>query len=116
MNIDEIREYCLSFKGTAEKLPFDETTLVFTVQNKMFCLTDLVETESINVKCDPEEAVALRERYEEVLPGYHMNKNHWNTVIITGKIPNALVKEWIKNSYDLVVASLPKKLQKELME
>jgi predicted DNA-binding protein (MmcQ/YjbR family) len=116
MNIEELRTFCLSLKGTEEKLPFDDRTLVFTVKGKMFCLTDIEDYESINLKCDPEEAVLLRERYEDVIPGYHMNKNHWNTVKTNGNIPDNLLKEWIRKSYDLVVSGLPKKLQKELKE
>ena len=116
MNIEDLRTFCLSLKGTEEKLPFDDRTLVFYVKGKMFCLTDIEDYDSINIKCDPEEAVMLRERYEEVIPGYHMNKNHWNTVKTNGKIQDKLLEEWIKKSYDLVVSGLPKKLQKELDE
>jgi predicted DNA-binding protein (MmcQ/YjbR family) len=116
MNIEELRTFCLSLKGTGEKLPFDDRTLVFYVKGKMFCLTDIENFESINLKCDPEEAVMLRERYEEVIPGYHMSKSHWNTVKTNGKIPDKLLEEWIRKSYALVVAGLPKKLQKELAE
>jgi len=116
MNIEELRTFCLSLKGVEEKLPFDNRTLVFYVKGKMFCLTDIEDYESINLKCDPEEAIMLRERYEEVLPGYHMNKNHWNTVKTGGKIYDNLMKEWIRKSYDLVVSGLPKRLQKELAE
>jgi len=116
MNIEELRTICLSLKGTEEKLPFDDRTLVFTVKGKMFCLTDIEDYESINIKCDPEEAVLLRERYEDVIPGYHMNKNHWNTVKTNGKVPDKLLEEWVRKSYDLVVSGLPKKTQKELIE
>jgi predicted DNA-binding protein (MmcQ/YjbR family) len=114
MNIEELRNYCVSMKGTEEKLPFDDRTLVFYVKGKMFCLADIVDFESINVKCDPEKAVLLREQYEEVTPGYHMSKKHWNTVKTTGSIPDKQLKEWIKDSYDLVVAGLPRKIQQEL--
>lgn len=114
MNIDELREFCLSLKGVEEKMPFDETTLVFTVKGKMFCLTDIADFDFINVKCDPEEALELRELYSEVTPGYHMNKKLWNSVKIKGKIKDKLIKEWILNSYNLVVKGLPKKVQKEL--
>jgi predicted DNA-binding protein (MmcQ/YjbR family) len=114
MNIEELRDYCLSLKATEEGLPFDDNTLVFYVKRKMFCLADIEDFESINLKCDPEEAVLLRERYPTVTPGYHMNKKHWNTVKMDGSIPDAQIKEWIKNSYQLVVAGLPKKVQREL--
>ena len=114
MNIEELREYCISKKGVTESFPFDETTLVFKVMNKMYALTNLDGNLSINLKCDPEKAVKLREEYSSVLPGYHMNKKHWNTVMIDGSISTVLVKEWIDNSYNLVVLSLPKKLREEL--
>lgn len=80
----------------------------------MFALTDLEEFESVNLKCDPDEAVELRERYEGVTPGYHMNKKHWNTVSMHSNISNKLILEWTKNSYDLVVKGLPKKVREEL--
>lgn len=114
MNIEELQKYCLSLKATEEKLPFDNKTLVFSVRGKMFCGTDIETYELINVKCNPEKATLLREQYDEVIPGYYMNKIHWNSVKTNGKISNKLLKEWIKNSYDLVVAGLPKKIQKEL--
>ncbi|MDI9337745.1 MAG: MmcQ/YjbR family DNA-binding protein [Alphaproteobacteria bacterium] len=116
MNIVEVRNYCLLFKGVEEKMPFDDKTLVFTVKGKMFCLTDLTAFEFINLKCDPEEAKVLRKKYSEVTPGYHMNKKHWNSVKTTGKITDNQIKEWIKNSYKLVVAGLPKNVQHELTE
>jgi predicted DNA-binding protein (MmcQ/YjbR family) len=109
MNIESFREFCLSMKGVTEKFPFDETTLVFYVMGKMFCLTDIDTFEMINVKCDPDYAMELRERYPAVLPGYHMNKKHWNSLIMDGSLPESLVRQWVKDSYDLVVASLPKK-------
>ena len=82
----------------------------------MFCATDLEDFELINLKCDPEEAILLREKYTDVIPGYYMNKKHWNSVKTNGKISEKLIEEWIKNSYNLVVAGLPKKLQNELNE
>lgn len=108
MNIEEIREYCLSFKGTTEDFPFDEVTLVFKVGGKMFALTNLDGPLSINLKCDPELAIELREKYSSVIPGYHMNKAHWNTIQIDGTIPNSTIKGWISDSYHLVLGSLPK--------
>jgi predicted DNA-binding protein (MmcQ/YjbR family) len=106
MNIEEIRLFCLSLKGTTEDLPFDESTLVFKVRNKIFVLTSLDKPFSINLKCDPEKAIELRERYDAVLPGYHMNKKHWNTVNIDGSVSDQLIKEWILHSYNLVVKGL----------
>ncbi len=114
MNIEELREYCLSLKGVEEKMPFDDKVLVFTVKDKMFCLTDIEDYEFVNLKCNPEKAIELREQYNEVTPGYHMNKKHWNSVKPEGRISNQLMKKWILDSYHLVVAGLPKKVQKEL--
>ncbi len=106
MNIEEIRLFCLSLKGTTEDLPFDESTLVFKVRNKIFALTSLDKPFSLNLKCDPEKAIELRERYDAVLPGYHMNKKHWNTVNLDGSISDDLIREWIIHSYNLVVKGL----------
>lgn len=102
MNIEMIRDYCLSLEGTEECFPFDETTLVFKVAGKMFLLTDLEGDLSVNIKCEPSLAIELRERFPSVRPGYHMNKNHWNTVILDGSVPDATVMDWIKHSYMLV--------------
>jgi len=114
MNIEEFRNYCLSFKGTTEDLPFDEKTLVFKVLGKMFALTNIDLFESVNLKCDPEIAIELREQYEDVLPGYHMSKKHWNTIQVNGSISDDLVYKWVKDSYDLVVAKMTKKMRLEL--
>ncbi len=109
MNIEEVRQICISRKGVTEGFPFDELTLVLKVGGKMFALLDLDNNPSINLKCDPERAVDLREHYDSILPGYHMNKQHWNTVILDGSLPDKLIAELIGHSYDLVYASLPKK-------
>ena len=115
MNIEEFRNYCLSKKGVSEDFPFDETTLVFKVMDKMFALTDIEDDFRINIKCDPEKAIELREEYpESVIPGYHMSKKHWNTVIIDGRVPDKLIYKWIDHSYDLIVSKLPKIKRKEL--
>ena len=114
MNIEELREYCIKKPEVTEEFPFDETTLVFKVMGKMFALTDLEDQFSVNVKCAPEDCIELRERYSSVVPGYHMNKKHWNTIYIDGSIPDDLIYEWINNSYDLVVKKLTKKQQAEL--
>lgn len=108
MNIESFREYCLQFEGVTEELPFGPDTLVFKVFGKVFALTNLDAFSSINLKCDPETAVELREHYPAVQPGYHMNKKHWNTVLINGTLSDNLVKEWIKHSYDLVLKGVPK--------
>ena len=115
MNIEEFRDYCLSKKAVTEGFPFDETTLVFKVLGKMFALTDVEGEFKLNLKCDPEKAISLREKYpDHVLPGYHMNKKHWNTVVVDGPIPDKLLYEWIDESYDLIVLSLPKTKRQEL--
>ncbi|TAH19675.1 MAG: MmcQ/YjbR family DNA-binding protein [Cytophagales bacterium] len=108
MNIEELRVFCLSLKGTYEELPFDENTLVFKVMGKIFLLTDIADFGSINVKCDPERAVELRERYECVKAGYHMNKKHWNTIEINRQLSDNEINQWILHSYELVVSKLNK--------
>ncbi|MFV0375806.1 MAG: MmcQ/YjbR family DNA-binding protein [Mangrovibacterium sp.] len=114
MNIEELRDYCISKKGTTEDFPFDETTLVFKVMGKMFALTDIESELSINLKCDPERAIELREQFSCVLPGYHMSKAHWNTVKIDGSVNDRQIHRWIDDSYDLIVAKLTRKQKEEL--
>lgn len=115
MNLEELREYCLEKKGVEESFPFDNNTLVFKVMGKMFLLTGLeYQPVQFNVKCDPDKAIELREKYDCVQPGYHMNKLHWNTVICDGSVPKKLLQAWITDSYRLVADSLPKKLKLEL--
>ena len=115
MNIEELRDYCNSKKYVTEGFPFGGDTLVFKVMNKMFALTGIDgNPPSVNLKCEPEKAIALREEYSCVLPGYHMNKHHWNTVILDDSVPDSLVKEWIDDSYNLIVGSLPKRLRMEM--
>lgn len=109
MNIEYLREYCLSKKGVTECFPFDENTLVFKVGGKMFLLTDLVDAFSMNVKCEPDKAVELREEYNCVLPGYHMNKKYWNTVVIDGSVPDNILLSWVDASYNLVFDGLSRK-------
>jgi predicted DNA-binding protein (MmcQ/YjbR family) len=114
MNIEEFRAYCLSKKGTSEETPFDELTLVFKVMGKMFSLTNMEGPFIVNLKCDPELAIELRERYPAVRVGYHMNKKHWNTIDIDGSVNDGLLKDWIDHSYELVVNKLTRKLKDEL--
>ncbi|HAN78022.1 MAG TPA: MmcQ-like protein [Bacteroidales bacterium] len=109
MNIESFRDFCLAKPAVTECFPFDETTLVFKVAGKMFALTDTEDAFSINIKCAPEKAIQLREEFTDVTPGYHMNKQLWNTVLITGSIPDILLEEWINDSYNLIVAKLTKK-------
>ncbi|MDQ3072002.1 MAG: MmcQ/YjbR family DNA-binding protein [Bacteroidota bacterium] len=115
MNIETLREYCIAKKGTLETFPFGENTLVFKVAGKMYLLTDVTSADlSFNIKCDPEKAAELRERHSCVTPGWHMNKKHWNTIAVDGSVSDSTLREWIDHSYDLVVASLPKKQKEEL--
>ena len=115
MNLEELREYCLSLKGTTEEFPFDDVTLVLKVQGKMFALIPLDNPETqISLKCDPERAIALLEDYEAIVPAWHFNKKHWNTVKIYPSISRTLLCELINHSYSLVIAGLPKKLRDEL--
>lgn len=115
MNIEELREHCLSLNGTTECFPFDDVTLVLKVQGKMFALIPLDNPETqITLKCDPEKALALREEYSAIVPAWHFNKKHWNTVKIDPSISKNKLSELIQHSYDLVVAGLPKKLREEL--
>jgi predicted DNA-binding protein (MmcQ/YjbR family) len=114
MNIELLREYCLSKKATSEALPFDEDALVFKVCEKMFALTSLSEPNSVNLKCNPEKAIELREHYSCVIPGWHMNKKHWNTINFDNSVSDNLIKEWIDDSYNLVVNGLTKKQKKDI--
>lgn len=114
MNIEEYRNYCLSKAGVTEGFPFYQATLVFKVMNKMFALTNVDLFEGINLKCDPERALELRAEFAAITAGYHMSKKHWNTVGVDAGVSDALIYELIDHSYELVVQSLPKKLQKEL--
>lgn len=115
MNIESIREYCLSLKGVTEGFPFGEDTLVFKVAGKLFALTSISEPVSVNLKCEPEYAVELREHHPyDVLPGYHMNKKHWNTVMLTGDLSDPFIRQLIDHSYAQVVKSLSKKEQAAL--
>lgn len=114
MNIEELRAYCLSKPFEDESFPFDENTLVFKVADKIFALTGLEHfPPAVNLKCNPERAIELRERNEAILPGFHMNKRHWNTIQYGGLAEN-LVKELIDHSYSLVLQSLTKEKQREL--
>ena len=118
MNIEEFRDYCMSKRGTEETLPFDEYTLVYKVMGKMYALTSLNSEEfRINLKCDPERAIELRDEHADIIPGYHMNKKHWNTLVLEhDSLHEDLIIELIEHSYDLVVSKLTKKLKTELEE
>jgi len=114
MNIEELREYCVSKPGVTEEFPFDEVTLVFKVRSKMFALTNLEGDWSLALKCDPDRAIELRERYPAIQPGYHMSKIHWNTMMMDGSLSSKLILELIDHSYQLVVSKLPLKVRQEL--
>ncbi|TDE45474.1 MmcQ/YjbR family DNA-binding protein [Flavobacterium rhamnosiphilum] len=120
MNLETYYKYCLSKKGVTEHFPFDEDTLVFKVGGKMFALSSLSQWEkgqpSVNLKCDPERAQELRAEYDAIQPGFHMSKIHWNTIAMNTSVSDALVKELIDHSYELVFKSLTKKLQSEIQE
>ena len=114
MNIEQYRDYCIAKKGVTESFPFDEKTLVFKVMNKMFALTNVESFMFVNLKCNPEKAIELREEHEGIIAGYHMSKKHWNSVSTQGEISDSLINQLIDDSYDLIVGSLTKKLQKAL--
>ena len=116
MNIEEFHQYCINKKGVEETFPFDEVTLVFKVMGKMFALTSLNKEEfTVNLKCDPEYAVELREAYDAIRPGFHMNKKHWNTVHCELEISDKLLYSLVDHSYDLVVKKL-KKADREFLK
>jgi predicted DNA-binding protein (MmcQ/YjbR family) len=115
MNAEEIRKYCINKKDVKESLPFGENTLVFKVGGKMFLLLDINSNPpEFNVKCDPDRAIELREKYDFIAPGYHMNKKHWNTVSCVPAFSRRLILEQIDHSYDLIVESLPAKIKANL--
>ena len=114
MNIEYYRDYCLLKPGVSEGFPFNGNTLVFKVMGKIFALTDVEKFDFINLKCDPEWAIELREGNPGITPGYHMNKQQWNSVHTDGAVSDPLIMELIDHSYDLIAASLPKKLREEL--
>jgi predicted DNA-binding protein (MmcQ/YjbR family) len=118
MHIEQFINYCITKKGVTEHFPFDDVTLVFKVMNKMFALSGLNSWEQddakINLKCAPKKALELRDEYESIIPGWHMNKKHWNTVSLNNDVPDKLAFELIDHSYELIVKGLTKKLRTEL--
>jgi predicted DNA-binding protein (MmcQ/YjbR family) len=114
MDIESYRNYCLRKKGVTEDFPFDNETLVYKVGGKIFALTNIDLFDSINMKCDPIRALELRERYDAIIPGFHMNKRHWNTVKIDGTLPDTLILEMIDHSYTLVLNGLPRFIKENL--
>lgn len=116
MTIEDIREHCMPKAGVTEELPFDDKALVYKVLGKMFAITNLATRDAVTLKCDPDYSLELRAKYDAVTPGYHTDKKHWITVYFDGSIPDSEILEWVDNSYDLVVAKLPKKRQQELRD
>jgi len=114
MNTEQLRDYCLRKKAVTEDMPFGDDTLVFRVMDKIFLLLNLEGALSINLKCDPEKAIQLREEYSSIIPGYHMNKKYWNTIFLDGSVPDALLLEMIDHSYDEVIKGLSGKDRGEL--
>lgn len=109
-----VREYCIKKKGVTEGFPFNETALVFKVMGKIFALLNLEHPQSINLKCEPVRAIELREKYDEIIPGYHMNKKHWNTLDLTGTLTDKFILKLIDHSYELIFEALPNKLKNKL--
>jgi predicted DNA-binding protein (MmcQ/YjbR family) len=112
MNIEKVRLHCLKKDFVTESFPFNEETLVFKAKDKIFCLANIVPPYSISLKCDPELAIELRERYGAVIPGYHLNKTHWNSIALDGSIADKEILNWIDHSYELIVNKLPQKARK----
>lgn len=116
MNIETLREYCLQKKEVTEDFPFDENVLAFRVAKKIFALTDINSKPlEVNLKCNPEKAIELREEFSSITPGFHMNKKMWNTVICDGSLSDKLIFELVNHSYDEVIKGLPKKEQKRFL-
>ena len=116
MNIEELRDYCIQKKGVTESFPFDDKVLVFKVMNKMFALVNVEIYDSVNLKCDPERAIELREEFMGIIEGYHMSKKHWNTVLLESDVNRLLLQELIDDSYNLIVSKLTKKEKEALAQ
>jgi predicted DNA-binding protein (MmcQ/YjbR family) len=114
MDLEQFRNFCLSLKATEETQPFGPETVVYKVGGKVYAIAFIDDFKTFNVKCDPEQAIELRERYEQVQPGYHMSKKHWNTIMVDGRIKDTQLQTWIKDSYQLVYNALPKKVKMEI--
>lgn len=114
MTLVEFKGCCMSLSGVTEEFPFDEVTLVYKVKGKMFSLCNINEFKSVSLKCDPDDAMAFREAFRSVIPGYHLNKKHWNTIELGGDVDDDRLREWTEDSYELVVRGLSKKDRTEL--
>ena len=116
MNIEELRTFCLSLKGATEDMPFEDEYLMFRIFGKWFTVVPLDDEElKISVKCDPEEAILLREKYKSVEAAWHFNKKYWNSIVLNQDMDDETVKQWIRHSLDQVLKKLPKKLQQEYL-
>src|SRR5947209_18991034 len=117
MDVESVREYCISRKGATEDMPFGEEVVVFRAGGKIFALLSLFATpSSVNLKCDPEKAMELRAQYDDVQPGYHMNKKHWNTILLEGDVPAKAIRALIDHSYELIVKGLSKAERERLQK
>lgn len=114
MNLTFFRDFCLALPHVTEDTPFDAKTLCFRIGGKIFAILDMEVFEYVNLKCDPERSIELREQYPGITPGFHMNKKSWNSVSVQGNVPDRLILDLARHSYDLVYSSLPKKIQLEL--
>ncbi len=114
MTLTDFKEHCMSFRGVTEEFPFDDVTLVYKVKGKIFALTNIEEFKSVSLKCDPDDAMAYREAFEAVIPGYHLNKRHWNTIAVGGDVDDDLLREWIADSREVAARGLSKKVREEL--
>lgn len=114
MTLEDLQAHCAKKPGVSWDTPFGPDVLVFRVMEKMFALAPISVFATVNLKCDPERAIELRERYEGITPGYHMNKLHWNTVDTTGSVPEKLIRALVDHSYELVKASLPKRVREAM--
>lgn len=114
MTLEEFRTYCLSLPSVTEEFPFDQETVVFKLHNKMFALANITSFEFFSVKCDPDDSLAIRNTYQEVFPGYHLNKRHWISVPAAANIPEELKRSWITDSYELIRSKLPRAIREQL--
>lgn len=111
MDVESVRDYCLSLPRATEDFPFDDVTLAFRVEGRIFAMVDLESIDWFVLKCDPERAVELRERYSEITPAWHMNKRHWNQINLFGSLSDELVCALIRHSYSAVVLKLPRSVR-----
>ena len=114
MLLADYQKYCMSFNGVTEEFPFDDVTLVYKVKGKIFSLCNIEEFKSVSLKCDPDDAMAQREAFKAVIPGYHLNKKHWNTIKLGEDVDDDRLREWTADSWELAARGLAKKVRKEL--